>query len=91
MTFEKRQLPLKSKNLSDWYTAVVQLAELADYGPVKGTMIFRPYGYALWELLQKYMDPLIKAAGVDNAYFPMFIPESLINKEKAHIEGFSPE
>ena len=91
MAFEKKQLPLKSKNLSDWYTAVVQLAELADYGPAKGTMIFRPYGYGIWENVQKYMDTEFKKHGVENAYFPLFIPESLFNKEKEHVKGFAPE
>lgn len=91
MAFTKRQLPLKSKNLSDWYNAVVQLAELADYGPAKGTMIFRPYGYGIWENVQKYMDAEFKKRGVENAYFPLFIPESLFNKEKEHVKGFAPE
>lgn len=67
------------------------MADLADYGPAKGTMIYRPYGFAIWELIQKEMDKLIKDRGVDNAYFPLFIPESLLKKEEAHVEGFSPE
>ena len=67
------------------------MAELADYGPAKGTMIYRPYGFAIWELVQKEMDRLIKERGVDNGYFPLFIPESLLKKEQAHVEGFSPE
>lgn len=67
------------------------MAELADYGPAKGTMIYRPYGFAIWELIQKEMDALIKEKGVSNAYFPLFIPESLLKKEEAHVEGFSPE
>ena len=91
MAFEKRQLPKKSENLSDWYNAVVQLAELADYGPAKGTMIFRPYGFGIWEQVQKYMDAEFKKHGVENAYFPLFIPESLFNKEKEHVKGFAPE
>lgn len=89
--FRKRDLPKKSENLSEWYNRVVLLAELADYGPAKGTMIYRPYGYAIWELVQKEMDQIIKEHGVDNAYFPLFIPESLLNKEKQHVAGFSPE
>jgi prolyl-tRNA synthetase len=89
--FTKRDLPKKSENLSEWYTKVVLLAELADYGPAKGTMIFRPYGFAIWELVQKELDALIKERGVANAYFPLFIPESLLKKEAAHVEGFSPE
>ncbi|MBI4599353.1 proline--tRNA ligase [Candidatus Uhrbacteria bacterium] len=91
MAFLKKDLPKRSENLSDWYNKVVLLAELADYGPAKGTMIYRPYGFAIWELIQKEMDALIKEKGVSNAYFPLFIPESLLKKEEAHVEGFSPE
>lgn len=89
--FEKKDLPLKSAGVSDWYNRVVLHAELADYGPAKGTMIFRPYGFGIWEQIQKVLDQLIKNHGVENAYFPLFIPESLLNKEKQHVEGFSPE
>jgi prolyl-tRNA synthetase len=91
MNQEKRQLPKKSQDLSGWYNRVVQLAQLADYGPARGTMIFRPYGYGIWENIQKAMDWEIRAAGVENAYFPMFIPESFLKREKEHVEGFSPE
>lgn len=91
MAYLKRDLPKKSENLSDWYNKIVLQAELADYGPVKGTMIYRPYGYAIWELVQQEMDRRIKDRGVSNAYFPLFIPESLLKKEEAHVEGFSPE
>lgn len=91
MEFTKRDLPKKSENLSEWYNKIILMAELADYGPAKGTMIYRPYGFAIWELIQKEMDKLIKEHGVDNAYFPLFIPESLLKKEQAHVEGFSPE
>lgn len=87
----KKDLPKKSDSLSDWYNDIVLRAELADYGPAKGTMIYRPYGFAIWELVQKEMDVLIKEKGVSNAYFPLFIPESLLKKEEAHVEGFSPE
>lgn len=87
----KAQLPKKSINLSAWYNRVVLQAELADYGPAKGTMIFRPYGYRIWELIQAFMDPLIKDHGVENAYFPLLIPESLLKKEKQHVAGFAPE
>lgn len=86
-----KNLPKKTENLSDWYNAVVLQAELAEYGPAKGTMIIRPYGYAIWEEIQKQLDLEFKKKGVENAYFPMFIPESLFNKEAEHIEGFSPE
>lgn len=91
MNYDKKQLPKKSENLSDWYNAVVPMAQLADYGPAKGTMIFRPYGFAIWEEVQKYMDAEFKKHGVENAYFPLFIPESLFNKEKEHVKGFAPE
>lgn len=91
MEFTKRDLPKKSENLSEWYNKIILLAELADYGPARGTMIYRPYGFAIWELIQKEMNLLIKEHGVSNAYFPLFIPESLLGKEKSHIEGFSPE
>lgn len=91
MEFEKKFIPKKSEDISKWYNRVVVEAELADYGPARGTMIFRPYGFGIWELVQKEMDKEIKNKGVENAYFPLFIPESLIQKEKAHIEGFSPE
>lgn len=91
MSFTKKQLPPKSTSLSDWYNRVVLLAELADYGPAKGTMIFRPYGYALWEKVQEELGREIKQMGAENAYFPLFIPESLIQKEKSHVKGFSPE
>ena len=74
-----------------WYTDVCLKAELCDYGPVKGTMIFRPYGYAIWELIQAEADKLFKAHGVSNAYFPMLIPQSFLMREAEHVEGFAPE
>ena len=81
----------KSKDFSQWYTDVVRKAELADYSMVKGCMIIRPYGYAIWELMQQALDHRIKATGHLNAYFPLFIPESLLKKEAEHVEGFAPE
>jgi len=89
--FEKKELKKRSENLSDWYTDVILKAELADYAPVKGTMVIRPYAYAIWEHVQEIMNAFMKAAGIQNAYFPLFIPHSLLEKEKAHVEGFSPE
>jgi prolyl-tRNA synthetase len=74
-----------------WYQDVVAKAELADNGPVRGTMVIRPYGFALWERMQAEVDLRIKAAGADNLYFPLFIPESYLNREADHVEGFSPE
>lgn len=74
-----------------WYQDVVAKAELADNGPVRGTMVIRPYGYAIWERIQSEIDVRIKAAGAENAYFPIFIPESYLSREAEHVEGFSPE
>lgn len=90
-SFEKKELKKKSVNLSDWYTDVILKAELADYAPVKGCMVIRPYGYAIWEKVQEVFNGMMKTSGVQNAYFPLFIPYSLLEKEKEHIAGFSPE
>lgn len=90
MAYDK-QLPSRSEDLSGWYNNLMLQAELADYGPAKGSMILRPYGFAIWELVQDYMNTKFKEYGVENAYFPLLIPESLINKEAEHLEGFSPE
>ncbi len=81
----------KSEDLSEWYTQVIQKAELADYTSVSGCMVLRPWAYAIWENIQKYVDAKIKALGHKNVYFPMFIPESLLKKEAEHVEGFVPE
>ncbi|MBU1327307.1 proline--tRNA ligase [Patescibacteria group bacterium] len=89
--FEKKELKKRSDNLSDWYTDVILKAELADYAPVKGTMVIRPYGYALWEAVQEIFNRMMRTRGVENAYFPLFIPHSLLEKEKEHVEGFSPQ
>ncbi len=90
-SFEKKELKKKSENLSDWYTDVVLKAEIADYAPVKGCMVIRPYGYAVWERVQAIFNDMMATRGVENAYFPLFIPHSLLEKEKAHVAGFSPE
>lgn len=87
----KKLIPNKKNQPAEWYTAVTQLAELSDYGPSKGTMIIRPWGYAIWENVQKALDEMIKDYEVENAYFPLFIPMSFIEKEKSHVEGFAPE
>lgn len=81
----------QAEDFPRWYQDVVAKAELADNGPVRGTMVIRPYGYALWERMQAEVDLRIKAAGAQNAYFPLFIPESYLKKEAEHVEGFSPE
>lgn len=79
------------EDFAKWYTDIVKKAELVDYSSVKGCMIIRPYGYAIWENIQKNLDERLKATGHENVYMPMFIPESLLNKEKDHVEGFAPE
>ena len=78
-------------DFAQWYTDVVKKAELIDYTSVKGCMVIKPAGYAIWELIQKQLDERFKATGVENVYLPMFIPESLLQKEKDHVEGFAPE
>ena len=87
----KAVLTSQSDDFPKWYQDVVAKAELADNGPVRGTMVIRPYGYAIWERMQAELDRRIKAAGAENAYFPLFIPESYLRKEAEHVEGFSPE
>jgi prolyl-tRNA synthetase len=81
----------QTEDFPRWYQDVIAKAELADNGPVRGTMVIRPYGYALWERIQAEMDARIKACGAQNAYFPLFIPESYLRREAEHVEGFSPE
>ena len=80
-----------SDDFNQWYTDIIQQAQLADYSPVKGTMVIRPYGYSLWEGVQSYLDKRFKDTGHENAYFPLFIPNSFIQKEAEHVEGFAPE
>jgi len=80
-----------SDDFNQWYTDIIQQAQLADYSPVKGTMVIRPYGYSLWEGVQSYLDKRFKETGHENAYFPLFIPNSFIQKEAEHVEGFAPE
>jgi prolyl-tRNA synthetase len=87
----KSVLTSQSEDFPRWYQDVVAKAELADNGPVRGTMVIRPYGYAIWERIQGEIDTRIKAAGAKNAYFPLFIPESYLSKEAEHVAGFSPE
>ncbi len=81
----------QSEDFPRWYQDVVAKAEMADNGPVRGTMVIRPYGYAIWERMQSEMDARIKRTGAKNAYFPLFIPESYLHKEAEHVAGFSPE
>jgi prolyl-tRNA synthetase len=88
---DERGVTPQSEDFSAWYNEVVFKAELADRGPVRGTMVIRPYGYRIWELLQADMDRRIKETGHVNAYFPLLIPESYMRREAEHVEGFSPE
>ena len=81
----------RSADYSRWYTDIVTRAELADYAPVKGCMVIRPHGYAIWEKMQAALDGMFKETGHCNAYFPLFIPESFLKKEAEHVEGFAPE
>ena len=85
------QITSMDEDFAKWYTDIVKKADLIDYSSVKGCMIIRPYGYAIWENIQKILDANFKATGVENVYMPMFIPESLLTKEKEHVEGFAPE
>jgi prolyl-tRNA synthetase len=85
------KLPTQSENFSEWYNQIVQRAEMADYAPVRGCMVVRPYGWALWENIQGALDRRFKATGHVNAAFPLLIPMSFLQKEKEHVEGFSPE
>ncbi|HEY9084463.1 MAG TPA: proline--tRNA ligase [Candidatus Tyrphobacter sp.] len=86
-----KEIPPKGDDLSAWYTAVCLRAELVSYAPVRGCVVLRPYGFGLWEHLQRELDARFKATGHENAYFPLLIPESLLMKEAQHVEGFSPE
>ena len=85
------QITSMAEDFAQWYTDIVSKAELMDYSSVKGCMIFKPAGYAIWENIQKNLDAMFKEVGVENVYMPMFIPESLLEKEKDHVEGFAPE
>ncbi|AES73215.2 putative proline--tRNA ligase [Medicago truncatula] len=86
-----RVITPRSQDFNAWYLDIIANAELADYGPVRGTMVIRPYGYAIWEAIQDYLNVKFKETGHSNMYFPQFIPYSFIEKEASHVEGFSPE
>lgn len=88
---DEKKLPSRSENFSEWYNQLVLRAELADYSPVRGCMVVRPYGWAIWENIQNELNKRFKATGHVNAAFPMLIPQSYMTKEKEHVEGFSPE
>lgn len=91
MAKKMEKITARDEDFAQWYTDVVKNSGLIDYGPVKGTMIFKPYGYAIWENIQKILDAEFKKLNVSNVYFPLLIPASLFNKEKEHVEGFAPE
>jgi len=88
---DDKKLTKRSDDFSAWYNEVVLRAELADYSPVRGCMVIRPRGYGIWERMQQQLDQMFKDTGHQNAYFPLFIPESFLNKEAEHVEGFAPE
>ncbi|MGB9813548.1 MAG: proline--tRNA ligase [Thermovenabulum sp.] len=86
-----KEITPRSEDFAQWYVDVILKGELADYSPVRGCMVIRPYGYAIWENIQRLLDKRFKDTGHKNAYFPVFIPESLLKKEAEHVEGFAPE
>src|SRR5213595_566976 len=88
---DDKKLTKRSEDFSAWYNEVVLRAELADYSPVRGCMVIRPRGYGIWERMQHQLDTMFKDTGHENAYFPLFIPESFLAKEKEHVEGFAPQ
>ncbi|MBM4182867.1 MAG: proline--tRNA ligase [Gemmatimonadetes bacterium] len=88
---EEKKLTTRAEDFAEWYNEVVQRAELADYAPVRGSMVIRPWGYGIWENMQRALDAMLKDTGHENAYFPLLIPMSFIEKEKKHVEGFAPE
>jgi prolyl-tRNA synthetase len=91
MARDERGVTPQSEDFSSWYNELVTKAQLVEHGPARGTMVIRPYGYRVWELLQAELDQRIKDTGHENAYFPLFIPESYLKREADHVEGFSPE
>ncbi|MGE0159247.1 MAG: proline--tRNA ligase, partial [Gemmatimonadales bacterium] len=88
---EEKKLTTRSEDFAEWYNEVVLRSELADYSPVKGSMVIRPWGYGIWENMQRALDAMLKDTGHENAYFPLLIPMSFIEREKDHVEGFAPE
>ncbi len=88
---DDRKLPTRAADFSAWYNEIVLRAELADYAPVRGCMVIRPNGYGIWERMQRQLDDMFKATGHQNAYFPLLIPQSFLQKEAEHVEGFAPE
>src|SRR5579862_4093105 len=87
----KQGITSREENYSDWYNELVLRADLADYAPVRGCMVIKPNGYAMWELMQRALDDMFKETGHVNAYFPLFIPKSFLAREASHVEGFAKE
>ena len=90
-TDNKNALTKRSDDYSQWYLDVIAAADLAEHSPVKGCMVIKPYGYAIWENIQKVLDQKIKATGHQNAYFPLFVPKSFLSREASHVKGFAKE
>lgn len=88
---KNKNITKRSEDYAKWYQDIIEVADLSEHGPSKGSMIIKPYGYAIWENIERLMNERIMATGVKNAYFPMFIPESFLTREKEHVEGFAPE
>src|SRR5512134_38170 len=88
---ESKALTPRDEDFSAWYNELIARAELADYSPVRGCMVIRPNGYAIWEQMQQALDDMFKETGHQNAYFPLFIPQSFLAREAEHVEGFAPE
>src|SRR5665213_1556391 len=88
---DEKRLPTRAQDFSGWYNELVVRAELADYAPVRGCMVIRPNGYGIWERMQRQLDDMFKATGHQNAYFPLLIPQSVLQKEAQHVAGFAPE
>src|ERR671913_2023376 len=88
---DDKKLTTRAEDFSAWYNEVVLRAELADYSPVRGCMVIRPSGYGIWERMQRTLDTMFKATGHKNAYFPLFIPKSFLEREAQHVEGFAKE
>lgn len=91
MSDDNKKLTARNEDYSQWYLDVIEAADMADYSPVKGCMVIKPWGYAIWENIQKILDAKFKEKGVKNAYFPLLIPKSFLTKEAEHVEGFAPE
>ena len=91
MAKELKQLTKRADNYSQWYNDLVTKADLAEQSPVRGCMIIKPYGYAIWEKMQHQLDAMFKETGAQNAYFPLLIPKSFLSREAEHVEGFAKE